>query len=39
VADDGFTREMSMAMYVKFEKYWGELRSKCVNGGGFISRS
>jgi Domain of unknown function (DUF4413) len=25
VADDGFTREMSMAMYVKFEKYWGEV--------------
>jgi Domain of unknown function (DUF4413) len=25
VADDGFTRKMSMAMYVKFEKYLGEV--------------
>jgi Domain of unknown function (DUF4413) len=25
VANDGFTREMGMAMYVKFEKYWGEV--------------
>ncbi|KAJ1703531.1 hypothetical protein LUZ63_003310 [Rhynchospora breviuscula] len=25
VDDDGFTREMSLAMYEKFEKYWGEV--------------
>ncbi|KAJ1697461.1 hypothetical protein LUZ63_005973 [Rhynchospora breviuscula] len=25
VDDDGFTRDMSLAMYEKFEKYWGEV--------------